>query len=81
MRENVEKGKTKSVVSEMKSLFGNRGGKRKVAWKHSFVCLALRNQTKVPTSDQEKDELFEAGLWEKEIPFSSLDLDAQGSGI
>ena len=70
--------KKKSVVSEMKSLFGNRGGKRKVAWKHSFVCLALRNQTKVPTSDQEKDELFEAGLWEKEIPFSSLDLDAQG---
>jgi len=38
----------------------------------------LPSVTKQNTSDQEKDELFEAGLWEKEIPFSSLGLDAQG---
>lgn len=66
----------KSVIGELRGLF--KGGTRKVAWKHTFVCLAMRNQEKVPTCDAEKDELFEAGLWEKEVCFNSLELDAEG---
>lgn len=73
-RKGKGKGKGRSVAEEMKALFGRRGGK--TVWKHS--CLAQRNQTSVPTSDSEKDDLFEAGLWEKEVHFGSLDLDAEG---
>lgn len=40
------------------------------------VCLAYRNQDRSPTTNFDKDELFQAGLGEKEIIFPSLDIDA-----
>ena len=48
------------------------------AWKHRFVSLAYCGQQRIPTTDFEKDELFVAGLGEKEVEFDQLDLDANG---
>ena len=45
-------------------------------WKHKFYCLAYVGQRHVPTSEAEKDDLFEAGLGEKEVEFDQLDISA-----
>ena len=46
-------------------------------WKHHFVCLGYFDQPKIPTTDTEKDDLFKAGLGEKEIEFSSLQMSSE----
>ena len=39
------------------------------------VCVpSPRDQDRIPTTDAEKEELYQAGLWEKEIEFESLDI-------
>lgn len=45
--------------------------------KHRFVCLALRDQQKIPTTDVEKNNLLEAGLGEKVIEFPSLEASGE----
>ena len=45
-----------------------------VVWKHKFYCLAYTGQDHVPTTDTDKEELFKAGLGEKDIEFESLDI-------
>ena len=47
-------------------------------WKHRFVCLAYSDQTRITTTNLEKDELLEAGLGEKEIEFCSDDMGFGG---
>ena len=71
----------KSAREEVASLFNykqsqscKRRKKSDVAWRHKFVCLAYKGQDKIPTTDYDKEELFQAGLGEKEIEFKSLDL-------
>ena len=63
----------------MSSLFTSK--KRKTAkrnvWKHRFVCLAYHDQEKIPTADVEKDDLFAAGLGEKEVEFETLDMNGE----
>ena len=54
----------------------NRAKKRKSVWKHKFVCLAYTDQ-QVPVREAEKDELFAAGLGEKEIVFDDLFASAE----
>ncbi len=49
----------------------------KFDWKHRFVCLAWRDQTKIPTTDTEKDELLDAGLREKVIAFPSISISGE----
>ena len=49
--------------------------KQRCVWKHRFVCLAYTDQTRIPTSDFEKDE---AGLGEREIEFFSQDMGFDG---
>ena len=49
--------------------------RRKNTWKHKFMCLAYLEQ-QVPLRESEKDELFAAGLGEKEIELD-LDMDAE----
>lgn len=73
-REGHQKKKAKEEVS---GLFRKKSVKwaPKCIWKHRFVCLAYRDQCKIPTSDVEKDDLFRAGLGEKEVVFDSLQLD------
>ena len=79
----------KSADKEMESLFSfskkRRLGKTPISskqqcvWKHRFVCLAYSDQTRMPTTDAEKDELLEAGLGEKEVEFVfSDDMDFNG---
>ena len=72
----------KRAKMEMSSLFRGPPRKKtkvdskKVAWQHNFVCLAYRDQEKIPTTDYDKEELFQAGLGEKEILFASIDMSA-----
>lgn len=55
-----------------------KGGKRrKIVWKHKFFCLAYVGQNQLPTTEKDKNELFEAGLGEKEIEFEQLDLSPE----
>ncbi len=74
-------------VSDVRSLFRSkcRGGPtvqqppkkaaRVVSWSHKFVCLDQRGQDTIPTTDTEKDALFEAGLGEKSITVPNIDCD------
>lgn len=48
---------------------------KRPAWKHTFVCLAFCQQKRIPTTEVERDELFEAGLGCKDVEFPTLDLD------
>ena len=68
------------VKRALSSLFkSNRGKKvkRQTGWKHTFICLAYRDQGRIPTTDIDKDELYEAGLGMKEIEFDSVDMSAE----
>ena len=40
------------------------------------MCLAYRDQYKIPTTDTDKDDLVKAGLGEKVIEFNDIDIDA-----
>lgn len=53
---------------------GNK--KKKGVWKHKFYCLAYVGQSRLTTSEAERDDLFEAGLGEKEVEFDKLDISA-----
>ena len=75
-------GKRKCFLrEEMSSIFRkktkNTEFKKRPVWKHKFFCLSDKNQVKVPTSETEKEELYQSGLGEKEIQFDSMELDAQ----
>ena len=62
----------------MSSLFKKKNkASSKCVWKHKFVCLAFHDQSRIPTTDCEKDTLLEAGLGEKEIEFDDLNIDAE----
>ena len=56
------------------SVFGSYNKKKKGAWKHKFFCLAYVGQARIPTSESEKDDLFDAGLGEKDVEFEQLDI-------
>ena len=68
--------KSKRIKNEVSMLFNKKPKveKKRVIWHHKFVCLAHRDQDHIPTTDAEKEELYQAGLWEKEIEFESLDI-------
>ena len=68
--------KRKRMKNEVSMLFNKKPKveKKRVVWRHKFVCLAHRDQDRIPTTDAEKEELYQAGLWEKEIEFESLDI-------
>ena len=63
----------KRGISDLK----NKVKRKKSIWKHKFFCLAYAGQKRVPTTEDEKDELFVAGLGEKDIEFERLDLTAE----
>ena len=67
----------RKIKSEVSTLFAHKKKLKlckPVAWKHKFYCLAYVGQDRVPTTDTDKDELFQAGLGEKDIEFDSLDI-------
>lgn len=39
-----------------------------------LFCLAYRDQERIPTSEYDKEELFQADLGEKEVEFPTLDM-------
>ena len=67
----------RSAKVEVSALFNKRRKSRvDTTWKHKFVCLAFKDQTKIPVSIVEKEQLLRCGLGEKEIEFSELDMNA-----
>ena len=75
MREGLAGTTKKRAREEMTSLLrGKRKNTIKVAWHHKFVCLAFRNQERVPVTDYEKEELRQAGLGETLIVFDTLEM-------
>lgn len=79
--ERVREGKRKAK-EEVSQLFNYSKRKKseatkKIQWKHKFVCLAYREQTRIPTTDVEKDDLLQAGLGEKEVKFYDVDMNAE----
>ena len=57
------------------SLYSKAGESSKYLWKHKFICLAYHDQTRIPTTDVEKDDLLRAGLGEKENQFYNFEID------
>ena len=45
------------------------------------MCLAYCGQSKLPSSEAERDELFEAGLGEKDIEFEDVEVSPVSSGV
>ena len=66
----------KRVKQQMCQLFNRKKCKveKRAAWRHKFVCLAYRDQERIPTTDVDKEELYQAGLGEKELSFDTLDM-------
>ena len=75
---NIER--KKRAREETLALFKGRVQKRqkseKAAWHHRFVRLGYRDQDRIPTTDYEKDLLYQTGLGEKEVAFPSLEIDS-----
>ena len=73
-KEKPEGGiKRKHLKKEMNSIFKSHK-KSKTVWRHKFVCLAYTVQDRSPTTDFDKEELYRAGLGEKEILFDNIDI-------
>ena len=71
------KGKRRAMKEEVSRLFNKKiKPATSFAWKHKFVCLASTDQSRIPTTDVDKEVLYRAGLGEKEIFFEQLDIDA-----
>ena len=67
----------RKMKNEMSTLFPHKKKFRlgkSVVWKHKFYCLAYTGQNRIPTTDADKEELFQAGLGEREVEFESLDM-------
>lgn len=45
-----------------------------MVWRHKFFCLAFKDQERIPTTEGEKEELYRAGLGEKEITFEDVEM-------
>ena len=73
--ESKSASRKRKVKDEVSFLFNKKKAKGSV-WKHRFVCLAYRDQYKIPTTDTDKDDLLKAGLGEKVIEFDDIDIDA-----
>ena len=83
-RETLRKARSQfqnaAIATEHKELFGYRGksgkGKEKKSrpspWTKQFYCLAYCDQTRVPTGDEELDELYHAGLGTKKITIPDM---------
>lgn len=68
-------GRRKRIKTELCKSFPSKKPPKKCSWKHRFVCLAKKDQQRIPTTDIDKDELLEAGLGEKNIEFETLEMD------
>ena len=79
-RMKPEKLGKKRVRTELSHLFHfnkKKVDRSKPAWRHTFCCLAYHDQQRIPATDFEKEELYQAGLGEREILFSSLDISQE----
>ena len=73
-----QRGGRKCLKSELASAFSSYSKKKKTCvWKHRFVCLGLRDQPRIPTTDVEKDDLLTAGLGEKVVEFPCLEASGE----
>ena len=75
--EGASGNRKKRIRAEVSGLYRGKKKSKKCVWKHRFVCLSYVGEYKVPTSAVTKDDLLKAGLGEKNIEFSSLDIPAE----
>ena len=77
-RNASKQSERKRVKQEMSSLVRSKRPKtqQQYVWRHKFFCLAYTDQEK-STCDAEKDELFRAGLVEKEIGFEDVNVSQE----
>ncbi len=76
--ERKGKRSKRKAKEEIQGLFKGKRCKPSInGWKHTFVCLALCNQTRIPTKEVDKDDLMRAGLGEKVISFDEFDIGAE----
>ncbi len=70
----------KRVKKEMSQLFRSKKQRleKRIVWRHKFVCLAYKDQARIPTTDADKEELYQAGLGEKKIAFEELEMSQSG---
>lgn len=76
MRGGLEGGSSsrkRRLKDEVSHLFT----RKKRAWKHKFVCLPTVGEMKVPTTAIYKDDLLKAGLGEKLVEFSNIDMSPE----
>ena len=75
------RGGKRKAKEEVNQLFNytsaSASERKKLQWKHKFLYLAYRDQTRIPTTDVEKDYLLQAGLGEKQISFYQMNLNAE----
>ena len=73
----ADRNKKRPIKDEISTLFRGKKAARvdkKPVWKHKFFCLSYKDQERIPTSEYDKEELFQADLGEKEVEFHALDL-------
>ena len=78
-RNAIKLSDRKRAKEEMSSLFRTKRPKiqKKCAWHHKFFCLAYTDQEKPPTYEADKEELYRAGLGEKEILFEDVNISQE----
>ena len=79
VRESLQLPRRKLIREELLATLRGTSKKKlknKCAWKHKFVCLSRKGQNRTLLKECDKDELFAAGLGEKEIDFPRLDIPA-----
>ena len=50
---------------------------KKGMWKHKFFCLAYVGQTRRPTNEAEREDLFLTGMAEKVVEFDDVDISTK----
>ena len=74
IRDGVGRKRAKEEVSE---LYCPKRPNKGIVWRHKFFCLAYKDQTRSPTTEADKEELFRAGLGEKELTFNDVNMNQQ----
>ena len=50
---------------------------RLLTWTHRFVCLPKTSHNRVPSTVAERNEIIQAGLWEKKLTIPDIDCGAK----
>lgn len=73
MKQGAQSKKNKrKPKGQIERLFPQCKKTKTSSWKHRFMCLAYHDQEKIPTTEQDKEDLYKAGLGEKMVAFPDI---------